>query len=48
MVKEAKGLFQCKVCGLFYKDKKVAEKCEAYCKKHVSCSLEIIKHAVKP
>ena len=42
-----KGLYQCKECKLYYKDKKLAEKCYEYCKKYKACSLEIIKHAVK-
>ncbi len=39
--------YQCKKCKLFYKNKKLAKECHEYCKSHKSCSLEIIKHAVK-
>ena len=51
MVKEVtknnKKYFQCEECGFYYKDKGWAEKCEAFCKKHKSCSIEITKHSVK-
>lgn len=48
-------LYQCEECGLKYADdstssitgKEWAEKCEAWCKEHKSCNLEIIEHAVK-
>jgi len=46
MIKKIK-LFECPVCHLKYEDKKWANKCEAWCKKHKSCNLEIIKHALK-
>lgn len=39
-------LYQCPECGLKYKEKEWAEKCERWCKKHKSCNLEITKHAV--
>jgi predicted ATP-dependent serine protease len=47
MVKEVKGMFQCEECGFLYKEKSWAEKCEAFCRKYNSCSLDIIKHAAK-
>jgi len=37
----------CPECGLKYADKKWAEKCEAWCKTHHSCNLEITAHAEK-
>lgn len=40
-------LFKCPECGLKYKEKEWVEKCEAWCKEHHSCSLEITKHAIK-
>lgn len=40
-----KKLYQCEECGLKYPQKEWAEKCEAWCKEHKSCNLEIIKHA---
>ncbi|MEW6008146.1 MAG: TVP38/TMEM64 family protein [Candidatus Omnitrophota bacterium] len=39
--------FKCKICGLLYKDKNWALKCEEWCAQHRSCNLEITKHAVK-
>ncbi len=47
MVKEVAGKFLCEECGLFYKDKSFADKCEEWCAKHNSCNLEITKHAIK-
>lgn len=47
MVKKDKKNFQCEECGFSYKDKKWAQKCEDFCKKHKSCSIEITKHSVK-
>ncbi|MHB9156263.1 MAG: hypothetical protein ACYC5N_11365 [Endomicrobiales bacterium] len=50
MVKEIKAngtrLFQCGECGLKYRRREWAEKCEQWCGKHKSCHLELIKHAV--
>ena len=39
-------LFRCPECGLEYMEKEWAEKCAAWCAKHKSCNLEIIKYAV--
>ncbi|MBI4360801.1 hypothetical protein HY572_03440 [Candidatus Micrarchaeota archaeon] len=39
-------LFLCGECGLAYLEKSCVEKCEAWCKKHSSCPIEIISHAV--
>lgn len=38
--------YKCSECGLKYKEKEWAEKCETWCKKYKSCNLEIIKHAI--
>jgi len=46
MVKQVGGIFQCEECKLFYKEKSIAEKCQAWCKKHKSCNIEIIKYSV--
>lgn len=43
----SKELYQCEECGFHYKDKEWAEKCEAWCREHHSCNLEIVKHAVE-
>ena len=52
MVEEINNLKQnnvyiCNECKLKYRDKEMAEKCEAWCKKNQSCNLEIIKYAIK-
>ena len=46
-MKKSMQLFKCPECGLKYREKKIAEECKAFCKKHNACSLEIIKHASK-
>ncbi len=40
-------LYQCEDCDLKYESKEIAEKCEAWCREHKSCNLDIIKYAVK-
>ena len=40
------NLYQCKECGLRYRKKETAEKCESWCKEHKSCNLDIIKDAI--
>ena len=42
-----KEYYRCEGCGLLYADKEIAEKCQAWCREHQSCNLEIIKNAVK-
>lgn len=37
--------YKCPECKLLYKEKKWAKKCEAWCKEHKSCNLEITRHA---
>jgi len=37
--------FLCEVCGLTYKEREWAKKCEDYCTTHGACSLEITSHA---
>ncbi|MBI2044948.1 hypothetical protein HYT23_02735 [Candidatus Pacearchaeota archaeon] len=44
---KGKKYFQCNICKFYYGTKKFAQKCEDFCKKHNSCSLEITKHAVE-
>ena len=45
--KKDKKLYQCPECKLWYDDKEWEEKCEAWCKEHQSCNLDIIKYAVE-
>src|SRR3989344_6576986 len=44
-IKNNENLYQCKECGLHYKNKEMAEKCEAWCKEHKNCNVEITKDA---
>jgi len=44
-IKNNKDLYQCKECGLHYKDKKSAEKCEVWCRENKTCNVEITKHS---
>jgi len=46
VIKDGKKLYICEVCGLAYKEKSWAEKCQDFCKKYGACSIEIISHAV--
>ena len=41
-----KEYYQCPECGMRYEEKVWAEKCEAWCKEHKSCNLDIIAHAI--
>ncbi|MBS3136108.1 hypothetical protein J4401_04060 [Candidatus Woesearchaeota archaeon] len=45
LIKENKH--QCEECKLWYRDKSWAKKCEAWCKKHQSCNIEITSYAIK-
>jgi hypothetical protein len=38
-------LYQCPECGFHYAEKEWAEKCEAWCREHKSCNIEITAHA---
>jgi len=38
--------FVCEECKLVYKERESAEKCEAWCKEHKSCNIEITKNSV--
>ena len=44
---ERSDLFICSECGFHYKERRWAEKYEAWCKDHHSCNLEITAHAEK-
>ncbi|MEK6845892.1 MAG: hypothetical protein AABY26_03980 [Nanoarchaeota archaeon] len=46
-MKELKGdTYKCKECGLVYREKSTAGKCQAWCKKYKSCNLKITKDAI--
>mgnify|MGYP001564558912 FL=1 len=40
-----KELYQCPECGFHYEDREWAEKCEAWCREHKSCNIEITAYA---
>lgn len=46
IVKGSKAYYTCQECGFVYKTSELAKKCQDWCRKHHSCSLEITKHAV--
>lgn len=41
-------LFVCSECGYQYKEKKLAQDCQKWCREHDSCNLEIIKYGIPP
>ncbi|MBS3101100.1 hypothetical protein J4204_03125 [Candidatus Woesearchaeota archaeon] len=45
--KSGKKYFECIECNFVYKNKKIAEECEGYCKKHHSCNTEITKYSIQ-
>jgi hypothetical protein len=45
--KEGESFYICEECGLAYREKIWAEKCERFCSKHHACSLEITSHAAQ-
>ena len=40
-------LFECIECGLHYRDREMAEKCEAWCRETKSCNIEITQQSVE-
>ncbi|MDP3956267.1 MAG: hypothetical protein Q8Q18_03435 [bacterium] len=47
ILKNNKQYYQCEECALLYRSKDFAEKCQAWCKEHKSCNLDIVKYAIK-
>jgi len=44
-----KTLYVCEICGLAYKEKGWADKCESWCREHEgTCNLEVAGHAELP
>ncbi|UCH57127.1 MAG: hypothetical protein JSV18_07275 [Candidatus Bathyarchaeota archaeon] len=41
-----KTIYLCDKCGVGYEIRETAARCEEYCRKHNSCSIEITKEAV--
>ena len=46
ILKDNAEWYLCMECGFRYAEREWAEKCEAWCKEHRSCNLEITAHAV--
>jgi len=44
--RQGKTYYLCPVCGIAYLDREWAEKCQDFCARYSSCSLEITGHAV--
>jgi len=42
-----KEVYQCEECGFHYTEKEQAEKCQAWCKEHNSCNIEITSRALE-
>ena len=42
-----KNVYQCPECGFHYADKELAEQCEAWCKEHGTCNIDLIEKAVE-
>ena len=40
-----KELYQCVECGFHYGEREWVKKCEAWCREHKSCNIEITAHA---
>jgi len=47
ITKNDKTYYQCEACGFYYESREMAQKCEDFCNKYKSCSLELTKHAVQ-
>ncbi|MBI2048153.1 MAG: hypothetical protein HYT27_03350 [Parcubacteria group bacterium] len=45
ITKDAQKLYQCEECGFHYAKNEMAGKCEAWCKEHNSCNIEITADA---
>jgi hypothetical protein len=43
---DGKTVYLCGICGLGYLDRGTARKCEEWCRKTGTCSIEITKKAV--
>ena len=44
--RSAEALYACNVCGLLYREKSWAEKCQDYCETHGACPSDVTAHAV--
>lgn len=44
-MEKVKQIYQCPICGFHYEDEMTAKKCEAWCREHKSCNIQIIKES---
>jgi len=44
---ENRIVYKCEKCGYLYRNKKKAKECEDWCNNHMSCNLNITKHAMR-
>ena len=47
ITKNDKTYYQCEACEMYYESEEIAKRCEDFCNKYKSCSIEITKHAVQ-
>jgi len=47
IIRENTKYFRCGECGMYYKTRELAQKCEDFCGKNNACNMEIMKHAVE-
>jgi hypothetical protein len=47
LTKDRKKYNLCEACNMVYESKELAQKCEDFCNKYHSCSLEITKNAIE-
>mgnify|MGYP001589436656 CR=1 FL=1 len=43
---EGRTVYICERCGLIYRNRKIAEKCQNWCDNYKSCNLKISKNAL--
>ena len=46
-IQDEQTAFVCSTCGLRYKERETAARCEAWCSANNSCNLSITVHAIK-
>lgn len=39
--------YECPECGLHYGDEAIMKQCQAFCKEHQACSIEITKNSIE-
>ncbi len=44
---EEKNIHKCEECGMSYKEEDLAKQCQAWCKEHGTCNVEITKNAIE-